>query len=115
MNALNDKFQDSLGSAAGRVKTAAQETLDTARGLAQSAARTVGNAAASSAGLTQSASRELLSGTAALATQLGQLPADVVDKMFPECPAPLFILPTGPDREEYSTSYSSSWKSCSTT
>ena len=101
MNRLNDKLPASVDGAVGRVKDAAKGARGAAGNLTQRASRKVAGVTASTVGFALGASQEILSGTAAVAAQFRQIPGDVLDKIFPECPAPTFILPTGTDPEEY--------------
>jgi hypothetical protein len=101
MNQLNDKLPGAVDGAVGRAKDAAKGARGAAGSLTQRASRKVAGFTASTAGLVSGASQEILSGTAAVAAQFRQIPSDVLDKIFPECPAPTFILPTGTNPEEY--------------
>ena len=101
MNRLNDKLPGSVDGAVGRVKDAAKGARGAAGNLTQRASRKVAGVTASTTGFAFGASQEILSGTAAVAAQFRQIPGDVLDKIFPECPAPTFILPTGINPEEY--------------
>ena len=101
MNRLNDKLPGSVDGAARRAKDAATGAREAAGSLTPRASRKVAGLTASTAGFALGASKEILSGTAAVAAQFRQIPSDVLDKIVPECPAPTFILPTGTDPEEY--------------
>ena len=108
MNNVNRRFRDSLNTATRRAREtrdeagkAVQDTAQKVDDATVSSAEKLGDVAASSIGLAQGVTQDFLNGTAAIANHLQQLPADVVDKMFPECPVPMFILPTGPNPEEY--------------
>jgi uncharacterized membrane-anchored protein YhcB (DUF1043 family) len=72
---------------------------------ARETAQALGNATNASWGLAESATQDFLQGTAAIGTQLQQLPNDLVDKLFPECPTAMFIVPTGTRQEDYSIVY----------
>lgn len=82
-------------------KRRAKETIDTASELGQSAVEAVEDVSSSSLEFSKSATQDLVQGTAELAAQLRQIPADVVDQLLPECPVPMFLMPVGPRPEEY--------------
>ena len=102
------RLRDSLDAATRR----AQEAGEAAKAAAQETAEKVGEAAVTSSekaaemtgtatGLARDATQDFLAGTAAFAAQLQQIPGEVWDKLLPECPVPMFILPTGADPEDY--------------
>ena len=101
MSGGNNRLRPSMGNATERAKDIGKGVLGSAGRLSRTTADAIGNTAASSAGLIQSASQGLWDGTASLAAQLQQLPADAVDALLPECPIPMFIVPIGPDQEDY--------------
>ena len=90
-----------MGNATERAKGIGKGVLDTAGRLSRTTTDAIGNTAASSVVLIQSASQGLWDGTASFAAQLQQLPADAVDALLPGCSVPMFIVPIGPDQEEY--------------
>ena len=105
---VNRRLRDSLDAATRRAK----EARDAAGEVIQDTTKRVGDVTTSSAGkvadltstsaeLARDSTQDFLSTAASSASQLQQLPSDVVDKLFPECPVPMFILPTDPNQEEY--------------
>lgn len=105
---VSRRFRDSLGNAAKRaqetrdaVKETVAETAEKAGAATTSAAEKVAAATISSAEAARGATQDFLGGTAAFAAQVQRIPGEVWDKMVPECPVPMFILPTGADSEQY--------------
>ena len=105
---VNRRLRDSLDAAANR----ARETRDATGKAGQDAVQRIGDVTASftekveglataSVELARGATDELLTGTASIANQLQQIPGDVLDKLFQECPVPMFILPIGPAPEDF--------------
>ena len=101
MSDENSRLRPSMGNATERAKGIGKGVLDTAGRLSRTTTDAIGNTAASSVGLIQSASQGLWDGTASFAAQLQQLPEDAVDALLPGCSVPMFIVPIGPDQEEY--------------
>ena len=94
---VNRRLRSSLDAAAKR----ARETRDTAGDVIQDTAKRVTDVTESSITQVQNTAQDILSSTSAIANQLRQLPADALDKIFTECPVPMFIVPVSPDSEEY--------------
>ncbi len=108
MNQPNRRLRNSLNAATRQTRKLGEAAGKTAQDTAQGVGNALTGSAANIADLTkasinlsQDAGEGLLKGTATLAGQLQKLPGDAFDRLFPECPLPLFIIPTGPNPEEY--------------
>ncbi len=93
----NRRFRGSFDA----ITQKAKQTVDVASEKADEAAQALSDASLTSWGLAKGATQDLLQGSAAIGAQLQQLPNDVVDKLFPECPTSMFIVPTGIRQEDY--------------
>ena len=85
----------------GAASRRARETTDKAGELAQDAARAVEDVSSASLEFAKGTTQDFLQGSATIAGQLRNLPSDAIDRLFTECPVPMFILPVSPDPDEY--------------
>ena len=103
-----DKAQDvsqKAADAAEQAQDAARKTLDATTEKAQGVSRRAADAAASAGERAQNAAGKTLDVTTSAASgtvaQSQHLYNQSLDKLFPECPVTAFMLPTGPDAEDY--------------
>ena len=75
-------------------RTAAEKSKAAAKGAADAAASAAG-------GAQEGADKALNTTGSAVGDAIGQLKSMSVDRVFPECPAPAFMMPTGPGVEDY--------------
>ena len=96
-DAAGEVIQDTTKKVGDVTTSSAEKVADTTA----SSAKVVAEAADSSAETARNTAQSALSATAWAVSELQQLPGDVLDKMFPECPVPMFILPIGSGQEDY--------------
>ena len=98
---VSRKAADAAASAGERAQVAAEKSLD----ATASAASKVTDAAASAGEKAQDAAEKTLDATTSAASgtieQLKAAYGKGLDTVFPECPVTAFMLPTGPDAEDY--------------
>ena len=94
---VNRRLRESLNTATDRAK----KTIDVAGEKTGEAAHALGDATMATWGFAKGSTQDFLEGAAAIGAQLQQIPNDVVDKLFPECPTTMFLVPTGIRQEDY--------------
>ena len=114
-------FRKSIDSATENAQAASKTLLDKTNSVAAHASRGVSEASKTAAQKTTSVAEEavrrtnevsdaLIDKTIVVATvsidHLRSLSNTAVGKLFPECPIPMFIVPTGPNMEDYGLVFS---------